>query len=110
KTFAERALLRLHRGPADRVDVVDRSDEAGKQLVCERPRLEARADRLHRGGAHLVRVPRLEQLGAPEREPEMRTEELVRRAKKDVDAELADVDRTVRCEVHGVGPCESARG
>ena len=35
-----------------------RGDEAGEQLVRERARLEARAERLRRRGPHLVRPPR----------------------------------------------------
>ncbi len=48
----------------------------------------------------------LEQLRATEREAQVRPEELVRRADEDVDAPLADVDRAVRAEVHGVRPRE----
>src|SRR5207302_5999836 len=80
KALAEQALLRLDRRPADRVDVLDGGDEAGEQLMGERAGLEAAAERLQVGRAHLVRTPRLEQLRASEREPEMRPEELVRRA------------------------------
>ena len=36
----ERALVRLDRRPADRLDVLDRGDEAGEQLVRERAGLE----------------------------------------------------------------------
>ena len=46
---------------------------------------------------------------APEREPEMRPEELVRRADEDVDVPGGDVDRAVRCVVDGVRPGERAR-
>ena len=108
--LAEAALVRLDRVPAELVDVVDRGDEAGEQLVRERARLEARADGLGRGGPHLVRAPALEDFGAPEREPEMRAEELVRRAEEHVDAERGDVDRPVRRVVHRVGPGERADG
>ncbi len=57
------------------------------------------------GRPHLVRPAELD---ADEREPEMRPEELVGRAEEHVDAELDDVDRAVRAEVHGVGPRERA--
>ena len=49
------------------------------------------------------------ELLAAEGEAEVRAEELVRRAEEDVDAELGDVDRPVRREVHGVRPRERAR-
>ena len=74
--------------PADRVDVLDRGDEPGEQLVGERARLEALAERLGRRRAHLVRPPRLHQLAAPVGDAEVRAEVLVRRADQDVDAEL----------------------
>ena len=53
----------------------------------ERPGLETAADRLVRGRAHLVRPPGAQELLAAVGEPEMRAEELVRRAEEDVDAE-----------------------
>ena len=85
-----------HRVPAERVDVVDRRDEAGEQLVLARAELEAVPDRLVRGRPHLVRAPGLEQLALPEREPHVRAEVLVRRADEDVDVPRGDVDRPVR--------------
>ncbi len=94
--------------PADLVEVVDRRDEAGEQLVRERSRLVAVADRERVGGAHLVRPPRLEQLEPAEGEPEMRAVELVRRAEQHVDAGRLHVDRPVRAVVHGVDPRERA--
>src|SRR5207245_1740274 len=100
-----RAELGLPRGdglPADRADVRDGGDEAGEQLVRQRARLEAVAERLVRGGPHLVGPPRLEQLPPPEGEAEVRPEELVRRADEDVDAPGGDVDRPVRPVMDGV--------
>ena len=57
---------------------------------------------------HLVRPPRLEQLAAAEREPEVRAVELVRRAEEHVGAGGGDVDRPVRPVVHRVDPGERA--
>ena len=108
KAFAQLAFVRADRVPADRLDVLDRSDEAGQQLVRERARLEAVAERLVGRRPDLVRPPRLEQLRPAEREPEMRPEVLVRRADEDVDAPVRDVDRAVRAVVDGVGPGERA--
>ena len=47
----ERALVGEHRVPADRVDVVERGDEPGEQLVLARPELVAVADGLVGGRA-----------------------------------------------------------
>ena len=60
------------------------------------------ADGLVRSRADLVGPPALEELPAPEEEPEVRPEELVRRAEHDVEVELGAADRPVRREVHGV--------
>src|SRR5205807_9180762 len=79
KALAQRALLRGNRVVADRPDVVDRGDEAGEELVRQRPGFEAVSERLVRGGANLVRPPALEELRAGERKPEVGPEELVRR-------------------------------
>jgi hypothetical protein len=95
--------------PADRVEVVDRRDEAGQELVRERAGLEPVAERDVRCGPDLVRAPALEQLGPSERNPEMGAEELVRRADQDVDAPVGHVDRAVRAVVHGVRPRQRAR-
>jgi hypothetical protein len=95
--------------PAERLDVLDRGDEAGEQLVGERPGLEALAGRLERRRPHLVRPPPLHQVVPCVGDPEVRPEELVRRADQHVDAERRDVDRAMRREVHGVGPCDRAR-
>src|SRR5436853_6306879 len=94
------------RAPADLVEELVRRDEARQELMRQRPGLEAVANRLVRGGPHLVRPPRAQKLLASEGETEMRAEELVRRTKEDVDTERADVDRSVRSEVDGVGPRE----
>ena len=91
--------------PADRLDVLDRGDEAGEQLVRERAGLERMASR-----PHLVRAPLRREVGADGREPEMRAEELVRRAEEDVRLSSRDVDRPVRAVVHGVDPGERAGG
>ena len=72
----------------------------------KRPRLVAVAERLVRRGANLVRPPPLEQLRPAEREAEVRTAELVRRADQHVDTGLGDVDRAVRRVVDGVDPRE----
>src|SRR4249920_688350 len=101
--------MRADRIPAQVADVVDRGDEARKQLVRERARLEAAADGLVACRPHLVGPPTLEYLGSTERHSEVRPEELVGRAGQDVDAELGDVDRCMRREVHGVRPRERAR-
>ena len=106
--LTERPLVRADRGPAGRLDVFDRRHEAGEQLVCERSRLEAVTERLQARGTHLVRPPRLEQLGAPVCETQVRAEELIRRADEHVDAQVGHVDRPVGCVVHGVRPRESA--
>ncbi len=108
EALAQRALVRPDRVPADRLDVLDRRDEAGEQLVRERSRLEAVTDRFARGRPNLVRPPALEQLRASERDAEMRTEELVGRADEHIDAPVADVDRPVWPVVHGVRPGERA--
>ena len=102
------ALVGDDRVPAERVDVVDRGDETGEQLVLRRAELEAVADRLVRRRAHLVRAPAPQELLAPERHPQVRPEELVRRADEDVAAPGGDVDRTVRAVVDGVDPRERA--
>ena len=108
EALPELALVRDDRVPAERLDVLDRRDEAGEQLVLLRPVLEAVPDGLVRGGPHLVRPPRLEQLPLAEREPDVRPEVLVRRAEEDVDVPGGDVDRPVRPVVDGVGPGERA--
>ena len=94
--------------PADVVEVLDRGDEAGEQLVRERAGLVAVSDGERVGGPHLVRPPRLEQLAPPEREPEMRAVELVRRAEQDVRARRRHVDRPVRAVVNCIDPRERA--
>ena len=103
------ALVGDDRVPAERVDVVDRGDEPGEQLVLRRAELEAMADRLVRRRAHLVRAPAPQELLAPERHPHVRPEELVRRADQHVAAPGGDVDRPVRAVVDGVDPRERAR-
>ena len=105
----ERVLVRLDRIPAERVDVVHGRDEAREELVRERAELEAVPDRLVGGGADLVRPPGAEEVALAEREPEVRPEELVRRADEDVDVPGGDVDRPVRRVVDGVRPRERAR-
>ena len=102
----ERALVRDDRLPADRVDVVDRGDEAGQQLVLAGAELVAVPDGMVRGRTHLVRPPRCEQVLLAERHPHVRPVELVRRAEEDVDVPGGDVDRPVRAVVNGVGPRE----
>jgi hypothetical protein len=77
--LAQFALVCLDRVPADRVDVLDRRDEAREQLVRERSRLEPMPERLVGGGANLVRAPAFEQLRFPIREPQVRAVELERR-------------------------------
>jgi hypothetical protein len=108
EALAELALPRTHRVEPDRAVVVDRRDEAGEKLVCERAGLVAVAERMVGGRTHLVRAPPLEQLGPAEREPEVRAAELVRGAEQDVGAGGADVDRPVRRPVHRVDPRERA--
>ena len=100
--------MRRDRVPAERLDVLDGRDEAGEQLVLLRPVLEAAADRLVRGRAHLVRPQALEEAVPAVREPEVRAEELVRRAEEDVDVPAGRVDRPVRPVVDGVGPRQRA--
>ena len=104
----ELALVGDDRVPAERVDVVDRGDEAREQLVLRRAELEAVADRLVGRRAHLVRAPAPQELLPPERHSQVRPEELVRRADQDVAAPGGDVDRTVRAVVDGVDPGERA--
>ena len=103
---AELGLVAHDRLPAQRLHVLDGSDEAGEQLVLLGAVLVAVPDRLVRRRAHLVRPPRAEQLGVAVGEPEMRPEELVRRAEEDVDVPRLDVDRAVRPVVDRVGPGE----
>ena len=103
---AERVLVRPDRVPADGVDVVHRGDEARKQLVRQRPELEAVPDRLVRRRAHLVRAPGLEQLALSECEAEVRPEELVRRADEDVHVPGRHVGPAVRPPVDWVRPRE----
>ena len=76
--------------------------------MLKRAELEPAPDRLVRRRPHLVRTPRPEELVLPEREPEMRPVELVRRADEDVHVPRRDVDRAVLRVVHGVGPGERA--
>ena len=57
----------------------------------------------------LVRVERLEQSRVGDRGPEVRPEELVRRAGEEVRAELDDVDRSVRRQVDPVDVDQSPR-
>ena len=101
-------LVRLDRGPADRVEVRDAAMNR-RAARAQRACLVASPGRLVRRGPHLVRAPALEQLAAGEGEAEVRPVELVRRAEQDVDAERGDVDRPVRGEVDGVCPGERAR-
>jgi hypothetical protein len=77
--LAQLALVRLNALPADRVDVLDRGDEAREQLVGERPRLEAMPERLVGCRANLERPPPFEQLCLAEREPQVGPVELERR-------------------------------
>src|SRR5262249_20084388 len=72
EALPERALVPLDRSPADRVEVADGGDEAGEQLVGERPGLVAAARRRLGRGADLVRPPALEQLAPGESEAEVR--------------------------------------
>ena len=72
----------------------------------QRSCLEAGAERPLGGGPDLVRPPALEQLRPREREPEVRSVELVGRAEQHVDARRGDVDRRMRCGVDGVDPRE----
>ena len=109
ETLAELTLPGDDRVPTDRLDVLDRGGAAGKELVGERARLEAVADRLVRAWTHLVRAPEFEHLALAEEEPEVWAEELVRRADENVDARCRHVDRPVRGVVHGVHPGERAR-
>jgi hypothetical protein len=79
-----------------------------EQLVLARPELEAVADGIVRGRAHLVRPPRLEQLALAERQAHVRPEVLVRRADEHVDVPGGHVDRPVRRVVDRIGPGERA--
>ena len=105
---AELPFVGHDRLPAERLDVLDRGDEAGEELVLQRAVLEAAADGLVRRRARLVRAQALEQLTLAERQPHVRAEELVRRAEEHVDVPAGDVDRAVRPVVDGVGPGERA--
>jgi hypothetical protein len=98
--------VRLDRVPAQRLEVLDCGEEAGEQLVRERPRLEPASHRLVGRRPDLVWTPRAQELLATVSEAEVRAEELVRRAEEDVDVELGDVDRPVRPVVDGVRPGE----
>jgi hypothetical protein len=106
EALAEGPLLRVDRVPTDRLDVLHRRDEAGEELVLERPGLEATARRVVGSRPDLVRPPRCEQIFASAGDAEVRPEELVRRADQDVDSERGDVDRPVRGVMNGVGPRE----
>ena len=76
--------------------------------MLQRAVLEAAADRLVGGRAHLVRAQALEQLPLAEEHAHVRAEELVRGAEEHVDVPAGDVDRAVRPVVDRVRPGESA--
>ena len=95
---------------AEVAQVVDRGDEPGERLERRRPGLEAVPGRVLARRAHAVGGPRLGEVAADRGDPEVRTEELVRRAEQDVDAERRAVRAAVRRVVHAVGPGERADG
>src|SRR6266576_262508 len=101
--LAQLALMCLDRFPADRVDVLDRCDEAREQLVRERPRLEPMPEWLVGGGANLVRAPSFEQLRRSVREPQVRSVELVRLRRSDVPFRVRAEHQlsTVSVHLHG---------
>ena len=109
EALPERSLPADDRRPADRLDVLDGRDHPREQLEGLRARLEAVAEGLARLRSHLVRTPALRGRAADERNPEVRTEELVRRADEHVEAERLHVDLSVRAVMDGVGPRECAR-
>ncbi len=109
EALGEVVLVGADRVPARLLDVLDRRDEAREELVLLRPGLEAGGERIVGRGPHLVRAQLGEQLRAGEEEPQVRPEELVRRAQEDVRARGGDVDRAVRCVMDGVDPGERAR-
>ena len=74
----------------------------------ERACLEAVRDRVVVSGPNLVRTEPLEHGLPAEEEPQVRAEELVRRADEDVGVHGGHVDGAVRRVVHGVDPRESA--
>ena len=88
-------------GASDVGEVVDRGDHAGEALVVLGPRLPALGSLVGRR-AQLVRCPRVEQLAAHAQHPQVRSEELVRRARHDVRVEPMEVERAVLGEVHAV--------
>ena len=104
KALAELPLVRDDRVEADRAQVPDGGDEAGKELVRQGAALEAGSERALRRRPDLVGAPALEQLRPREREPEVRPVKLVRRAEQHVCAHGADVDRPVGRIVHRVDP------
>ena len=110
KLLAERPLVRRGSPPSRRrrrSRPRRRTRRAARARAC--PSRSGCRPARRRRGPHLVGPPALEDLGAAERHSEVRPEELVGRADQDVDAELGDVDRCVRREVHGVRPRERAR-
>ena len=78
----------------------------GEQLVRKCARLEPAPERRSGAGRTLYGRQRSKQLAARVREPEVRPEELVRRAEQHVHPRRGHVDRPVRGVVDGVDPGE----
>src|SRR5262249_61397925 len=95
---------------AEGVGVTQRRREAGQQFVRSGAGLDFPADRSRPRRPCLVWLPRLEQLMAAEREPQMRAAEFVWRAEEEGDPERLHVGGLVGGVMGRVAPAERARG
>ena len=88
-------------GGAERLEVAERSEQAGKRLVVLGADLQL-AGELRTGRPDPIRGQLLEQVAAAVEHAEMGAEVLVRAGDQQVGAQRRDVDRQVRCGVHGI--------
>ena len=93
---------------AEPAQVLDRGERPGDGLVRLRARLEAVPGRILGGRPHPVRRQRRREVGPDRRDPEVRPEELVRRAEQDVQSDLSCAQPPMGRHVHRVRPRKRA--
>ena len=101
---ADQAIATSHRRLPTRHQIrqhVNGSDEPRQQLVRQGAEFESFGNLLGTR-RQLVRVQRLPQGAGRGNDPQMRSEELVRRARIEISADLFDVDRCVGRQVHTI--------
>ena len=113
-TRDDRSLERVGDGgspavpPAEAGQVPDGGDPSGEALVVLRPGLERERERVV-GRPDLVRAQRGQHLAAPEQDPQVRAEDLVRRARDEIGADRTHVDPSVLCEMDPVARDDGRR-